>query len=45
MSNLLNAIATTEYEPNNTVSEAMQSFKNKYEKLAVNIGEGIKKVP
>ena len=45
MSNLLNAIAASDYEPNNAVSEAMKSFKNKYQKLAVNVGDGTKKVP
>jgi hypothetical protein len=36
-STLLNAIAATEYEPNNTVNNAMTDFINKYEKLAVTV--------
>jgi hypothetical protein len=36
-SQLLNAIAVTEYEPNNTVDKAMTDFTNKYQKLAVTV--------
>ena len=48
-SQLLNAIAVTEYEPNNTVDKAMTDFTNKYQKLAVTVKNAnwrvIKKVP
>ena len=49
MSNLLNAIATTEYEANSSVDKAMKDFIAKYEKLAVKVKSSewkvIKKVP
>ena len=51
----LKAIATTTYKANNNVDEALESFKKKYEKLAVNVSSSnltksnpwvtIKKVP
>ena len=43
---LLNAIASSEYEPNSQTDKAMTDFMNKYEKLAVSVGDGtMKKVP
>ena len=36
-SDYLNAIATSEYKPNDTVDNAMNAFINKYEKLAVDV--------
>jgi hypothetical protein len=45
MSDLLNAISTTEYEANPSVDKAMEDFITKYKKLAVNVGNGLKKVP
>ena len=49
MSNLLNAISTTEYEANPSVDKAMEDFITKYKKLAVNVESPnwkvIKKVP
>ena len=47
-SNLLSAVATSEYAPNSQVSDAMTDFINKYQKLAITIKDGattIKKVP
>ena len=43
---LLNAIASSEYESNPQTDKAMADFINKYEKLAVSVGDGsMKKVP
>ena len=42
---LLQAITTSEYEPNNQVDKAMDDCIKKYEKLSVNVGGGVKKVP
>jgi len=36
-SSYLNAIATSEYHPNDTVNKAMDAFINKYKKLAVKV--------
>ena len=51
-SRYLNAIAATAYTPNNNVNNALQSFKKKYEKIAVEVkgknipkGVTVKKVP
>jgi hypothetical protein len=43
----LDAIATSNYEPNNKVDDAMEAFIKKYEKLAVSIDNttALKKVP
>ena len=51
--NYLNAIATSEYHPNQKVNDAMEAFVKKYEKLAVSVNvknsflnwKSIKKVP
>jgi len=45
MSDLLGAIVTSDYEPNDAVSGAMNDFIKKYSKLAVNAGDRMKKVP
>ena len=46
---LLNAIATSEYAPNDAVNKAMSDFINKYQKLAISVKSSnwktIKKVP
>ena len=48
-SRYLNAIATSDYHPNQKVNDAMEAFKQKYEKLAVTVkgknGKTMKKVP
>ncbi len=47
-SRYLNAIATSEYRPNQNVDDAMTAFIDKYEKLAVSVKMGnqeMKKVP
>jgi hypothetical protein len=44
----LKAIATSEYHPNDKVDQAMETFINKYSKLAVSVKKGtkeMKKVP
>ena len=46
LSSYLYAIAVSEYEANSQVTKAMTDFINKYEKLAVKVGDGsMKKVP
>jgi hypothetical protein len=47
-SSYLKAIATSEYHPNDKVDQAMETFINKYSKLAVSVKKGtkeMKKVP
>ena len=45
MSELLGTIVTSDYEPNDAVSGAMNDFIKKYSKLAVNVSKGEKKLP